>query len=269
MKINNIKSNYILFLIFNIILVCNSFAQNNSRINDNNNIGWFNFNSTIKVSSKFSLNLEYQWRRDEYIRKWEQSLLRTGVSFNLNPNVQFRVGYGWIETFPYGDYPINVYGKDFTEHRIYEMITLNNKMSIIDFSHRFMLEQRLVGRYSNANLATEDEFLLLNRLRYMIRLQIPLKGKSIDDKTPYLATFNEIFIGFGKNVNENIFDQNRLAILLGYKFNKNLKIEAGYLNQTLQLGREITGKNVFQNNNGFLVNTIMNFDFTKLSNSKN
>jgi hypothetical protein len=28
-------------------------------------------------------------------------------------------------------------------------------------------------------------------------------------------------MGFGKNVNENVFDQNRLAILLGYRFNKN------------------------------------------------
>ncbi len=239
------------------------FSQNNSRINDNNNIGWFNFNSTFKVSSKFNLNLEYQWRRDDLVKKWQQSLLRIGVSYNLNPNIQLRVGYGWIETFPYGDYPINPYSKNFTEHRIYEMVTLNNKLSIVDFSHRFMLEQRWVGRYSNADLTHEDEFLLMNRLRYMIRLQIPLIGKSIEDKTPYLATSNEIFIGFGQNVNENIFDQNRFAVLMGYRCNKNLKFEVGYLNQTLQLGREIGGRNVFQNNNGFIISTIMNFDFTK------
>ena len=97
----------------------------------------------------------------------------------------------------------------------------------------------------------------------MFRLQIPLKGKSIDNKTPYIAIYDEIFIGFGENVNENIFDQNRLGVLLGYKFNNSLRIEGGYLNQTLQLGREVDNRKVFQNNNGIIINTIFNFDLTK------
>jgi len=184
-------------------------------------------------------------------------------NYNLNSRVQFRAGYGWIETYPYGEIPLNGMGKDFTEHRIFEMVQLNHKEGIVDFSHRFMLEQRFVGRYSSKNETTEDEFPLLNRIRYMIRLQLPLKGNEIKDKTPYLAFYDEIFIGFGKNVNMNVFDQNRIGILLGYRFNKNIRIEGGYLNQTVQLGRQIEGKNVFQNNNGMILNTNLNFDLTK------
>jgi hypothetical protein len=67
-------------------------------------------------------------------------------------------------------------GKDFTEHRIYEMATVTDKIGKIDLSHRFMLEQRWVGRYSNANLTSEDQYPFMNRARYMIRLQMPLKG---------------------------------------------------------------------------------------------
>ena len=93
-------------------------------------------------------------------------------------------------------------------------------------------------------------------------MQLPLKGKSIDNKTPYVALYDEIFVGFGENVNENIFDQNRIGVLLGYKFNKNLRVEGGYLNQTLQLGREVGGRNVFQNNSGFIISTLLNFDLT-------
>ena len=96
----------------------------------------------------------------------------------------------------------------------------------------------------------------------MFRLQVPLKGKEIKDKTPYLATYDEIFIGFGKNVNENIFDQNRFGILLGYRFNPSIRIEAGYLNQILQLGREVNNRNVFQQNNGIIVNANFNFDLS-------
>ena len=115
------------------------------------------------------------------------------------------------------------------------MVQLSHKEGVIDFSHRFMLEQRFVGRYSSSNQTTEDEFPFLNRLRYMVRLQIPLNAKEMKDKTAYIALYDEIFVGFGKNVNANVFDQNRTGILLGYRFNKNVRIEGGYLNQTCLL----------------------------------
>ena len=254
--------NYLLTLIFLIGGLQTVIGQNN-RITTNNNIGWYNFFGAFKISEKFGIHTEYQWRRNEMITEWQQSLLRVGLNYNLNSRVQFRIGYGWIETYPYGEIPLNGMGRDFTEHRIFEMVQLNHKEGIVDFSHRFMLEQRFVGRYSSINETTEDEFPLLNRIRYMVRVQVPLKGNEIKDKTPYLAFYDEVFIGFGKNVNMNVFDQNRIGILLGYRFNKNIRIEGGYLNQTVQLGRQIEGKNVFQNNNGVILNTNLNFDLTK------
>ena len=174
-----------------------------------------------------------------------------------------RVGYGNIETFAYGAIPLNGLGRNFTEHRLFQMVQLGHKEGIVDLSHRFTLEQRFVGRYSSAAVTKEDEFPLLNRFRYMFRMQMPLRGKEIKDKTPYLAIYDEVFVGFGKNVNANIFDQNRLGILLGYRFNKNIRIEGGYLNQTLQYGRQIAGRNVFQNNNGLIINTNFNFNLVK------
>jgi hypothetical protein len=252
-------------LFFTVILftcIFDACGQNN-RLKTNNNIGWYNYFGTFKVSKQFGIHTEYQWRRNNIITDWQQSLLRVGLNYNLNPRVLFRIGYAWIETFPYGEYSINGLGRDFTEHRIFEMVQLSHREGIVDISHRFMLEQRFVGRYSSVNETTEDEFSLLNRARYMIRLQVPLKGREIKDKTPYVAVYDEIFVGFGKNVNANIFDQNRIGLLLGYRFNKNVRIEGGYLNQTLQFGRQINGQNVFQNNNGLIVNANFNIDLTK------
>ena len=256
------KQILLFFTAFLFIGIHNAFGQNN-RLNTDNNIGWFNYFGTFKITDNLGIHTEYQWRRDNIITDWQQSLLRVGVNYNFNPRVLFRVGYAWIETFPYGEYSINGLGRDFTEHRIFEMVQLSHKEGIIDFSHRFMLEQRFVGKYSSANQITEDEFPLLNRARYMFRLQIPLKGREIKDKTPYVAVYDELFVGFGKNVNANIFDQNRIGILLGYRFNKNVRIEGGYLNQILQFGRQINGQSVFQNNNGLIINTNLNFDLTK------
>lgn len=253
---------HFVFITISILFTSLSSAQNN-RSKENNSIGWYTYNGTLKINEKFGIHTEYQWRRENTISEWQQSLLRLGVNYQLNSKVQLRLGYGWIETFPYGATPINNFGKDFTEHRIFQVATITDKTSIVELSHRFMLEQRWIGRYSDSNLTNEDEYLFANRLRYMLRIQIPLKGNAINDKTPYLAAYDELFIGFGRNVNENVFDQNRLGFVLGYKINKNIRLEAGYLNQILQLGREVNSKNVFQYNNGVILNTILNFDSSK------
>ena len=141
-----------------------AYSQNN-RLNTKETIGWYNLFTTTKLTGKFSLHAEYQWRREKIISNWQQSLLRVGLNYQPNARVLVRVGYAWIETFPYGEIPINSLGRDFTEHRLYEMVQLSHKEGIVDFSHRFMLEQRFVGRYSAASIAKEDEFPLLNRIR--------------------------------------------------------------------------------------------------------
>ena len=74
-----------------------------------------------------------------------------------------------------------------------------------------------------------------------------------------IVFMDEVFIGWGKTIGANIFEQNRLAVLLGYKVTQNLKIEAGYLNQILQQGKLINDKSVFQYNNGFILATHLSF----------
>lgn len=229
-------------------------------MNTHGSIGWYNSFVNVQTHKKFSLHGEFQWRRADLIANAQQSLLRVGLNYQLNPRILFRAGYAWIETLPYGEIPINALGRDFTEHRFYQMAQLAHKEDIVEFSHRFMLEQRFIGRYSSAAVMKEDEFVFSNRLRYMFRAQLPLKGNSIADKTPYIALYDEIFIGFGENVNANVFDQNRLGVMVGLRFNKAIRIEGGYLNQILQFGRQINGQSVFQYNNGVIVNTYVNID---------
>jgi len=90
-----------------------------------------------------------------------------------------------------------------------------------------------------------------------------LQKKPTSTHAPYLMMYDEIFIGFGKNVGENVFDQNRIGILFGYKFNDLIKLEGGYLSQIVLLGREVSNKNVYQYNGGLMLNTILNFDLSK------
>lgn len=231
----------------------------NTRISNRNAIGWYNYFGTFKLTDKWSLHTEYQWRRDDWGLTWQQSLLRTGINYQLRNEVQLRLGYAWIETYAYGEIPINNFGRQFTEHRTYQMATVQDRLGKLDLTHRFMLEQRWLGRFSKPDLKQEDEYVFANRFRYMLRLQLPLGEANSKGGMPYAAVYDELFIGFGRNVNENVFDQNRLGILAGYRFNNKLRIEGGYLNQIVQLGREVNGHDVFQYNNGIIINTLFNF----------
>jgi Protein of unknown function (DUF2490) len=244
-----------------LLLVFNVAAQN-TRLNDRNKVGWWAGFGNIKLNQKWSIHAEYQWRRENFVAEWQQSLLRTGANYQLTPKIQLRAGYAWIETYPYGDYPINGLGRDFTEHRTFQMVTMTDKTGRLDFAHRFMLEQRWIGRYTNPETTREDDYFFVNRLRYMLRIQCPLQGNTLEDKEFYISAYDEIFI---------VFDQHRIGLLVGYRFNKKIRIEGGCFNQILQLPREIilpgnsNGQNVFQYNTGFVVNTYFNIDLNKKS----
>ena len=262
-KISNnfIKSIFVIALLVTTVWVS---AQNN-RYNEYNTTGWYNYFGTFNINKHWGIHSEFQWRRVDLITNPQQNLLRVGVNYKPSAHVVFRVGYAFAETYSYGETPINAFGKDFSEHRFYEMIQLGHQEGVFEFSHRFMLEQRFIGKYSSANAKSEDGSTYLNRMRYLGRVQLPLKGRQISLKTPYIAVYDEILIGFGKNVNQNVFDQNRLGCLIGYKFNKTFALEGGYINVTQQLGRLVNGKNVFQNNNSIIINATFNFDVSKKS----
>jgi hypothetical protein len=235
-----------------------SLAQNN-RMNDPSQIGWHAFFFNYALDDKWSLHGEFQWRRTDFISNPQQNLYRTGLNLKLNPSVILRLGYLFADTFDYGQIPLNILGMEFPEHRTYQMVTLNNPIGRVQVSHRFILEQRWVGSFSDKSLERPDDYVYLNRARYMARIDIPLKGKTIVNGTPYFAAYDELMIGFGKNVNQNVFDQNRIGILTGYRFSDNIRVEGGYINQIVQLGRLVEGKNVFQGNKGYIINTYFKF----------
>ncbi|MFN8229405.1 MAG: DUF2490 domain-containing protein [Bacteroidia bacterium] len=234
-------------------------AQNN-RLYNYNQIGWYNYFGTFKLHNKISLHTEYQFRRTNFITNWQQSLLRVGLNYQIHQSTQIRIGYGNIETFSYGKIPINKFGKTFTENRSFVVVTTNHNINKLEISHRYMLEQRWLGQFKDSAAKHEDYFSYSNRVRYQIRLQIPLnKTDSLNQKQFYIATYNELFVGFGKNVVESVFDQNRIGALIGYRINKHIKFELGYLNQLVHLNRRVNNKNIFQSNQGVILN--LNFNY--------
>ncbi len=245
-------------LVLPVLLVCMQVYAQNDRLNDYNKTNWLQTFNTIALNKKWSLHLEYQWRRENGLKYAQQSLLRAGINYKLHENITAHAGYAWVETYPYGDYPIANNGT-FPEHRVYEQLSIRQPVNKFVFSHRFRIEQRWLGRVVPG---TGDEreiegWNFLHRFRYQFRTQYPFWTKG--DKQFYAAAADEIFIGAGKKVGTNIFDQNRIFLLLGLKLNKNISLEAGYFNQTLQQGRRINNQTIMQRNNGLVVSSFLNF----------
>lgn len=223
------------------------------RLHDDNFICWTGSFNTIYFSKKVSLWLEYQWRREEAYTNWQQSLPRIGLQYHFNKDVSVMAGYAYVITYPYGDYQVGPY--EFPEHRVFEQLSWNdNSKGRLMINHRLRLEQRLLGKVDQkASEYKVNGYNYLNRARYQIKLAYPLTHKTMQDNTLYATAFDELLIGFGSNINQNIFDQNRIGAGLGYQFNKSLKLEAGYLNQILQQPAPVTGKQVYQYNSGLLI----------------
>ncbi|MCS7003795.1 MAG: DUF2490 domain-containing protein [Cytophagales bacterium] len=229
-------------------------SQNLTRYSTSHQVGWYNYFGTFQLSNAISVHTEYQWRRSAWITQWQQSLLRVGINYHIHPKSTLRIGYGWIETFAYGKIPIHPMGKTFTEHRLFQALIFTDKITNFDFLHRIKFEQRWLGTYSQPTLTQEDKYTLAFRARYMFRTQYSFKKNIQDTRFIYLAAYDEVFIGFGKNVNENVFDQNRLALLIGYQSDVVFKLEGGYFYQILQLGREINNQSIWQYNQGIILN---------------
>lgn len=252
-----------LFIILSILLVFkNNFAQ---KTISNQQHAWITYQGNHKLSSKWGLHTEYQWRRSDYFQDWQQSLARIGLDYHFHSNAFLSAGYGNIITFQYGNMPVN---HSFNEHRIWEQFTQTSTVGRISLQHRYRLEQRFLENYvKSGSDIVRSGTLFRNRIRYRALAYIPLNNSSMTDKTLFININDEVFLGFGQGIGTNILDQNRLQIALGWKFNASCMIQAGYLNQYVVKNAKVSAINSVldqaENNHTITIGLTYNFDFTK------
>jgi hypothetical protein len=201
------------------------FAQ----VDDNANAWFMYFGDHPINGSKWGAHLEGQWRRTDLGLKWQQLLLRPGVNYQLTKNIGLTGGYGFVRSYPYGDFPSVAAAP---EHRFFEQALIKKKLWKQEFQNRLRLEQRNLGvmtKQADGSYAP-TAWRYENRFRYMLRTDIPLTK----DKKNYIGLYNEIMFNFGKNVEKNVFDQNRAYIAYGRDLGRQTKLELGYLEQTIQ-----------------------------------
>lgn len=173
---------------------------------------WYMYFGNNKISKKLNFHNEIQYRNFDGVGDLEQLLIRTGIGYDLTENNNnVLLGYGFILSQPY----VNGEKKENIEHRIFQQFITKQKFGRFNLQHRYRLEERFL----------EEDFRM--RFRYMLGVTIPITQKEMLPKTLYASVYNEIFLHF----NSPVFDRNRVYGALGYVINKNMRIEAGYMNQ--------------------------------------
>lgn len=170
---------------------------------------WYMYFGTNKISERFSVHTEAQFRFYETTSNFNQMLLRTGLNYHINPNAIATGGYAFIDTDnTFYEFEGEINAK---EHRIFEQFILKNKVWEFLFEHRYRLEQRFLdfGR------TTETQ----HRARYRIQMTLPLTN------TFFLNFYDELFI----NLQDDLFGQNRLYGAVGVNITENSSVQLGYL----------------------------------------
>lgn len=182
---------------------------------------WYNYTGDHQLTAFWGLHTEAQLRRADLLPRRQQLLLRLGLNQHWSEKLQTAAGYTYLRTYPYGEFPEG----HSREHRSYEEVQLADTLGRLALSHRGRLEQRWVRADGEAGPTFSQ------RARYQFRVQLPLQGRRVEAREWYLAAYDEVFIGFGRNV-DHPFNQNRLYAALGRQFTQAAGAELGYMYHT-------------------------------------
>lgn len=192
---------------------------------------WYIFGADVSLNARWSVLLDLQDRRSGPIKESQAFFIRPSLSYSLSPNVKLGFGVSRTASYPYGKIPI---AYTIPEWRTFEQITIAHSTGPLAFAHRYRLEQRWRGfRGADTSDHHVDHWVRLSRFRYQVKAILPLPGPTVDVHEKYLTAYDELFIGFGSNVQYNVFDQNRATIGLGWRFADRWRTEIGFLEQLL------------------------------------
>ncbi len=201
-----------------LLFLISIFFRNNLIAQNNQTGSWLSLFNQTRISNKWSAELEVQLWDFDIAKNEEQVFIRSGINYHVNNQLIISSGYAHINNFSFEK--IYFSGIQSAENRFWQQLLVKQNFGRLYLDHRFRLEERWM-KIKNGT----DYF---NRLRYFVKLTIPINHLVITKNTFFVSAFNEAFI----NITDKQFDRNRLCGSLGYQFNATTGLQLGFLSQT-------------------------------------
>jgi hypothetical protein len=185
---------------------------------------WLGYFNQTRFNNKWGTWTDLHLRRTgNFVDQWSLGIARVGLTYYLSDRVRLTAGYAYVHHYPSASSPVA-----WPEHRPWQQIQWYQAYKGFSTMQWLRFEQRFRRQLSNGGLGEGYNFNY--RIRYNFMLMVPLKGKVIEPKTPFLALNDELHINMGREIIYNYFDQNRAFIGLGYQFTRHLNAQLGYMN---------------------------------------
>lgn len=215
-------SAFTIVLIFSLSFSESSAQTVEKQIHDRGQL-WFGYLNQARLNNKFGVWFDIHYRMtDHFVDRPFQFLVRTAVTYFIKENLRVNVGYALAEHFP----PVGLKTAR-TEHRPWQQISWTQKYPALTTVQALRLEQRFNERI--ADDVKREGYNYHFRLRYNLSFLIPLRGKEIALRTPFLVISDEILLNLGEIITYNTFDQNRFFTGMGYQFTPKVSVQAGYM----------------------------------------
>lgn len=218
---------YSLLIFFFISSNYISNAQIKKRV-DHQSLIWTRYYNQLQINDKWSIHSEFDNR--VFINPNDQNLFVIRVQGRYKISEEIEVGSGLVYFSVATQDPEVDSGFNKPEYRIQQDLTLKHNWNKILFSQRFQIEERFFQNFDIEGLTSGTTFFW--RFRYRIQGDYDFWRK----KKKYLKAivYDELMINAGKEVVNNVFDQNRIYVGLQYGINSSLALELGYLNSFQQ-----------------------------------
>lgn len=239
-------------LVLSLLLVIGQQAFSQTKEFETEEQTWFGYFNQTRFSNKSGMWLDVHQRfSGNFFDRPVLSIGRVGYTYYVNDHVKLTAGYAFAMRYA------TTGGPNVPEHRPWQQIQWVEKKSWFNMMQWIRLEERFRQKVSAGELI--DDYSFNYRIRYNIAFTIPLKGKQLVAKTPFLFANNEVMINFGKEIVYNYFDQNRAFIGFGYQFTTHLNAQLGYM----YVFQQLPAGNAYLKINAIRLFVFHNLDFRK------
>ncbi|MEQ6120244.1 DUF2490 domain-containing protein [Reichenbachiella sp. MALMAid0571] len=205
-----------------ILLSFTLLAQKKHVMHENQQ--WIEYSNLSLLSNKFRLQTNAGLRWNDSFRQKSLKFVRTSLGYQMHPDILISGGLTLVRS--YSENQLNK-----TEIRPYEEVLMNRYYNKLRIQHRFRAEQRFL-KYTDTNLHGFHHRL---RYRFMLRWPVYANSSDINSKNLTINIGDEVYLNAGKEITDNIFDQNRILIGPSFQFNQKFAITLLYIQKFSKL----------------------------------